>query len=117
MPPSQKARGLKKVLDLLDDAIALVRKALVNNPGDAERRSLERLLLRLESERGVCQAEFNAELAKESNVQGPTPEQVKEISTLSNKVAQAAQGAIVASNAIVLAGKVFDLATSMITHA
>lgn len=117
MPPSQKARGLKKVLDLLDDAIALVRKALVNNPGDAERRALEWNLLRLEAERGVYQAEFNAELAKETNVQGPTPAQVREVSTLSKKVAQAAQGAIVAGNAIVLAGKVFDLATSIIAPA
>ena len=117
MPPSQKARDLKKVLDLLDDAIALVRKALVGNPGDAERRALEQLLLRLGSERGVQQAEFDAELAGETGVQGPKPAQVAKVSALSDEVAQATQGAILASEAIALGGKVFELATSIITHA
>lgn len=117
MPPSQKARNLKKVLDLLVDTITLVRKALLNNPGDSERRALEQLLLRLESERGVQQAEFDAELAKKTGVQGPKSAQVEKVSALSDEVAQAANGAILASTAITLGRKVFDLATSIITHA
>lgn len=117
MPPSKKARNQKMVVDLLDDTIALVRKALVGNLSDAERRSLEQLLLRLESERGVHQAELDAELAKETGVQGPKPAQVAEVGALSNKVVQAAQETILAGNVIALGSEVFALATSIITPA
>ena len=115
MPPSPKARNLKKVLDLMDDTIALVRRALVANPSDSERRALEQLLLRLESERAVTQAEFDAELAGGTDVQGPKPAQLTKVSALSNDVAQATHGAVAASKAIALGSTVFDLATTIIT--
>jgi ATP-dependent Clp protease ATP-binding subunit ClpA len=116
MPPSQKARDLHKAVDLLDDAIALVRKALNHNPSDSERRDLEQILLRLESERGVLQAEFDSALEEDTEVQAPSTTQIATVADLSDKVAQATQQANLSSEAIALGGKVFDLATSIVTH-
>lgn len=117
MPPSPKARNLQKVLDLMDVTIALVRRALLDNPSDSERRSLEQQLLRLKSERAVQQEEFDAELAGGTDVQGPTPAQLKRISALSDDVEKATRVTIVASDAIGLASKVFALATAIINLA
>jgi len=114
--PSKAADDLHDALDLLDDTIALVRKALNHNPSDSERRDLEQLLLRLKSERGVLQAEFDFVLDKDTEVQAPSTTQVAAVADLSNKVAQATQQANLSSDAVALAGKVFDLATSIVTH-
>lgn len=108
---------LHDALDLVEDAIALVRKALNHNPSDGERRDLEQLLLRLEAERGVLQSEFDAADEGETLVQGPTATQMKAVAALAAKVDTATKQANLSANAIALGGKVFDLATAIVKHA
>ena len=116
MHPSQAAQSLHDALDLLDDAIGLVRKALNHNPSDDERRDLEQLQLRLEAERAVLQAEYDAALDGGTAVQAPSTEQVNKVATLSGQVATATKQANLASDAIALGGKIFDLATEIVKH-
>jgi len=117
MPISKKARDLHAAVDLIDDAIALVKKALNHNPTDAEERDLEQILLRLEAERSVLQAEFDDALEGVSGVQAPTAEQVQQVADLSNEVATATTQAHLSSDAIALGGQVFDLASKIVSHA
>ena len=116
MPPSNAAQRLHDALDLLDDAIGLSRKAMNHNPSEDEERGLQQLRLRLESERAVLQAEFNAALVEATAVQAPSAAQVNKIAKLSDQVAKATKQADVANEAIVLGGKIFDLATEIVTH-
>lgn len=117
MPISKKAKDLHAVVDLLDDAIALVKKALNHNPTVAEERDLEQILLRLEAERSVLQAEYDDALEGATGVQGPTPAQVQQVADLSNQVATATTQAQLSSDAIALGGRIFDLAGKIVKHA
>jgi hypothetical protein len=103
-------------LDLVEDAIGLVRKALNHNPPDGERRDLEQILLRLEAERGVLQAEFDAAAEGTTEVQGPTAAQMKAVAAFAAKVDAATKRANLSSDAIALGGKIFDLATAIVKH-
>jgi hypothetical protein len=114
--PSKAADDLHDALNLVDHAIALVRKALNHNPTDSERRDLQTLMFRLESERAVLQAGFDAALAEDTAVLAPSPEQVAKVASLAGDVSRATQHANLSSDAIALGGKVFDLATEIVTH-
>jgi hypothetical protein len=108
---------LKDALDLVDETIELVENTKDDHPKPEERRRLGRELERLNSKRGLLQAKFDASRNAGSAVKGPTTTQVAQVASLSNQVAAAAAQADTFSAAIAVAGKVFDLAGEIITHA
>jgi hypothetical protein len=112
---TDKVSELLLAIELVDDAIALVEIALLNNPSTEDERALRRNLLRLEAERSVLEAELDAALDADTAVQGPGAAQQAEIERLSNAVESATNAAVAASLAIALTAKVLDLTISVVT--
>jgi hypothetical protein len=110
------ADDLHDSLDLMDDTIGLIRKALNHNPSDAQRRDLEQNLLRLNAERGVLQAEFDSAEEGDTEVQGPSTAQMQAVASLSARVETATKNANLSSNAIALGGQVFSLLSQVVKH-
>lgn len=116
MPLSDKARGLKSSLHLVDDSITLVDIALTQNPSPEQKRDLIQLRSRLISERSVLQNEYDDELRGATGVQAPSGSQLTRVAQLSISIEQAVQQANAVSDAITLGGQVFSLATEIITQ-
>jgi len=107
--------GLLDSVALVDKAIAVAKKGLVGNPSLSNDRALNRLILRLEAERSVLEAEIDAALAGSTSVQGPTEAQLKEVERLSAAAENALNRVVAVSMRIEITGKVVDLATDIVT--
>jgi len=107
--------GLLSSMALVDAAIALAKKALLDNPSVAQERDLNRLVLRLEAERAILEADLDAALAESTKVKGPTAAQLEQIERLSNEVESATNSAMAVSARIGIAQKALDLVSSILS--
>lgn len=106
--------GLLDSLELVDNAIALVRVALNQNPGMDDTRALNQQVLRLQAERGVLEAEINAAVGGQA-VQGPSSAQHAAIAALSTQVESAVSANAAAGQAINLASRVLGLISQVVS--
>jgi hypothetical protein len=101
-------------IELADATLGMVDGALNNNPSVEEERALRRLLLRLEAERTMLEAELDAAMDDKSVAQGPSPEQLAEIVSLVEAVEAATNQRAAASSVITLATKSLGLVTDAV---
>jgi hypothetical protein len=106
--------GLLSAIHLVDVALAVVGKALTRNPSLGDKRALNQHKLRLNAERSVLQAEFDAAIAGHTGVQGPGSAAIAEIDRLTAIAEAATRSAISASQAIKLGTDVLGLATEVV---
>jgi hypothetical protein len=109
-----KVPELVHAIVVVDDAIALAEGAQADNPTPEEDRTLTRLILRLNAERSVLDAELEAALAGQTSVQGPTEAQLAEIGELSDEVERMKNASATVSARIALATKVLEVASSVL---
>lgn len=107
-----KIPELLHAIELVNDAIALTEKALVDNPSIDEERELNIKLARLKARLAVLDAELDAALAGDSSVQAPTQAQLAQMESLSANVEQAANQSVAGRIAVI--AKVLDLASAVI---
>jgi hypothetical protein len=110
-----KVPGILSAIELVDHAIALVQIAQLNAPSDDQTRSLQRNLLRLNTELAVLKAELDAALNDGANIQGPNAAQIAQIDGLINQVEQATDQNASIDGAISLTGQVLDLAIAVVS--
>lgn len=105
---------LETALALIYSAIHLNNDGLRANPDKPEKRKLLKRRARLEAERANLEGMVDALADGEDiDVQPPTAEQVQAIADLTGEVEQQTQAAVTASAALVLTGKVLDLAIKL----
>jgi hypothetical protein len=101
-------------IDLVDKAITAAQIGLNHNPSVEDERALNRILLRLNAERAVLEAELDSAMAADPGVQAPDAGQLAAIESLSSQVELATNAAIVVSDIVGLSSKVLDLASSIV---
>lgn len=101
-------------IELVDNTLALVDNALINNPSKDDERALNRLNLRLEAERSELRADLRS-LLKGAVAPSPSPVDIEQMAALSMQVEQATNSAIAASAAITLVRKSLDFAIDIAT--
>jgi hypothetical protein len=113
-----------RVPELLDaifvvsEAIAMADNALkAGNPTVEQERALNRLLLRLNAEFAVLDAELTAALDEDTSVKGPTEAQLAQIGALSDEVELLKNRAATVSARIALATKVLEVASKVLPSA
>ena len=110
-----KIIALSDALSLTIDAIAITEKGLLRNPSVEDERSLNRNLAELEAKRATIKAMLNALIANTREIEGPTNEQVEEMSRLTNEVDSLTNAALTASGAVGLSTRILSLATKVAT--
>lgn len=103
-----------QAIDLVDKGITAAQIGLNHNPEVEDERSLNRILLRLNAERAVLEAELDSAMAADPGVQAPDANQIAAIDSLSTQVEMATNAAVAASDIIELTSKVLDLASSIV---
>ena len=96
---------LLAALSLVYDGIALLGKALLQNPTAEQKRRINRRILRLEAERAEISAKLDALEADDTTIKGPTAAQVRKIAELSGEVESMTTANLTLSGARALTGK------------
>jgi hypothetical protein len=102
-------RTLSEALEMVEDALALVRQGLNANPTKEERRQLDEDILELALKRTRLTSALLALGRGDATITPPTPGQIAEIKALAARVDQLTRESIAASDAVKEAGRVLDL--------
>jgi len=105
---------LLHVIELADDTLAMIDKALNNKPSVDEERALRRHTLRLEAERTVLEAEIDPAMDGRTLAQGPSPGQLAEVVSQVERVAAATRQRAAAGVVIPLAATSLELITGAV---
>jgi ATP-dependent Clp protease ATP-binding subunit ClpA len=109
MNESDLISHLLQSIELVDQAIAAVETALNSNPSPDEERALRKKLLQLQQERAALQAELDAVLDGDTQVNAPTKAQMVQVEALLTEVERARNQALSAATGIRLASRVLGL--------
>lgn len=108
-------QALSDAHELAEDGIVLAKKGLLRNPSPEERRDLDKQILELGEQSTLIWEMMIAIRTETKTIKMPKQEQINEIARLSGEVEALTKGAINASQAVVLAGKVLDIAAKVAT--